>query len=278
MTVFVGRRDVVSVQGNDAAQYLQGQISQDVDELSVGVSAWSLILQPQGKIDAWFRITRRTNDAFLLDVDEGFGEPLLARLDRFRLRVDVGLELSTWDFQAHSETVEVDAPIVARSIWGTGVDVLGPDLLAPADLVMSAEQYLEGRVRAGVPAMGAELTNDTIPAEVAIVQLSVSFTKGCYTGQELVARMNSRGNNAPRRSRVVEGSGEPPLVGSALFHDGAEIATLTSVAGSSAGGWVALAFVKRASLDLTSASTDTGAAVAIDTTQHELTQHEPTQR
>ena len=79
-------RDVVTASGPDAAAYLQGQISQDLDALDPGDSAWSFVLQPQGKVDAWFRLTRTGPDAFVLDVDAGHGEGLLARLQRFLLR------------------------------------------------------------------------------------------------------------------------------------------------------------------------------------------------
>ena len=195
MSVYVGERDVVLVEGEEATTYLQGQISQDVDQLAPGDSAWSLILQPQGKVDAWFRITRTGSDAYLLDVDTGFGETLLARLKRFKLRTKADLELLTWTLHAYDgePTADVDAPIVAPSATGTGTDVIGPELGDPAGEVATAEEYLRRRILAGVPAMGSELDDSTIPAEAGVVDRSVSFTKGCYTGQELVARVDSRG-------------------------------------------------------------------------------------
>ena len=82
-------RDVVRVSGPDAVTYLQGQLSQDVVALQVGACAWTFVLQPQGKVDAWFRITRLADDSFLCDVDAGFGEALVTRLNRFKLRVKV---------------------------------------------------------------------------------------------------------------------------------------------------------------------------------------------
>lgn len=99
-SVYVGERDVVSVSGGDAMSYLQGQLSQDVETMAVGQSAWSLILQPQGKVDAWFRVTKVSDEHFLLDVDHEWGELLMARLKRFMLRVDVQLELETWTWLA----------------------------------------------------------------------------------------------------------------------------------------------------------------------------------
>lgn len=250
MSVFVGERDVLSVSGADAESYLQGQVSQDVAKLAVGESAWSLILQPQGKVDAWFRITRVANDGFLLDVDAGHGETLLARVKRFMMRVKVELDLATWTLHAYDGEIErstVDAPIVSASADGLGIDVIGPDLVPPAADEISAADYLRRRIEGGIPAMGSELGESTIPAEAGIVNRSVSFTKGCYTGQELVARVDSRGDNTPRRLRIVSGSG-PASVGDDLHHDGAVAGTITSIAPTGE-SWVALAYIKRSFLD-----------------------------
>ncbi|MGH9075819.1 MAG: hypothetical protein ACRDZQ_17135, partial [Acidimicrobiales bacterium] len=86
-------RDVVRVTGPDAAGYLQGQLSQDLAALAVGGSAPSLLLSPQGKVDAWLRVSRVAEDGFLLDTDAGWGEAVVARLGRFRLRSKVELSL-----------------------------------------------------------------------------------------------------------------------------------------------------------------------------------------
>jgi folate-binding protein YgfZ len=96
--------------------------------------------------------------------------------------------------------------------------------------------------------MGRELDDKTIPAETGLVERAVSFTKGCYTGQELVARIDSRGGNVPRRLRgvVVAGDALPP-VGAAVSVEGKDVGSLTSVAWSAArSAAVALAFVGRA--------------------------------
>ena len=90
--------------------------------------------------------------------------------------------------------------------------------------------------------MGAELTEDTIPAEAGqwVVDASVSFTKGCFTGQELVARIDSRGGNVPRHLRILDAEGPAPAPGTELELDGAVVGRVTSSAGS-----IALAYVKR---------------------------------
>ena len=265
MSVYVATRDVVSVAGADASSYLQGQISQDVDALSVGDSAWSLILQPQGKVDAWFRITRTGDERFLLDVEPGYGPSLLARIERFLLRVAVDVDLATWDHHRYpSNPPEVDAPIVAPALWGGGVDVIGADLERPPGPYATFDEYERGRLHAGIPAMGAELDESTIPAEAGIVDLSVSFTKGCYTGQELVARVDSRGGNTPRRLRILSGSGPAPAPGSALRDGDSEVGLLTSaVADSAPDTWVGLGYIRRAGLDLDLVLTEAGVAASV---------------
>src|SRR5690606_40866239 len=79
-------RDVVRVAGPDAVDYLQGQLSQDVAALGPGEAAWSFLLQPTGKVDAWLRVTRTGDDELVLDVDARHGEAVVARLRRFLLR------------------------------------------------------------------------------------------------------------------------------------------------------------------------------------------------
>ncbi|HMQ29048.1 MAG TPA: glycine cleavage T C-terminal barrel domain-containing protein, partial [Acidimicrobiales bacterium] len=99
-----------------------------------------------------------------------------------------------------------------------------------------------------VPAMGTELDEHTIPAEAGVVERSVSFTKGCYTGQELTARIDSRGGNVPRHLRglVLVGDGaEVPPAGAEIVVAGNVVGTVTSAAPGTAGGVVALGYVKR---------------------------------
>lgn len=249
MSVFVGERDVVEISGPEAATYLQGQVSQEVLSLPVGESAWSFILQPQGKVDSWFRLTRSADDRFLLDVDAGHGEALLARIKRFLLRTKVELDLQTWTLHAYDAPMEStpDAPIVAPASDGLGVDVIGPDLGEPEGELVSFDAHEKRRILAGVPAMGPELDENTIPAESRMVDRSVDFDKGCYTGQELVARVDSRGDNAPRRLRIITGEGAAS-VGDALSFEGGDVGQLTSVAPDGE-GFVALGYVKRAALE-----------------------------
>ena len=108
--------------------------------------------------------------------------------------------------------------------------------------------------------MGSELTEATIPAEARIVDRSVSFTKGCYTGQELVARVDSRGDNTPRRLRIVSGSGASPSV-TELHSDDDAAGVITSVV-DDGDEWVGLAYVKRSFFDAATLSV-AGAPVTV---------------
>ncbi|HUP84358.1 MAG TPA: glycine cleavage T C-terminal barrel domain-containing protein [Acidimicrobiales bacterium] len=247
--------------GPDAVTFLQGQVSQDVAALAIGSSAWSFVLQPQGKVDAWFRATRTADDELVLDVDGGFGDALVARLERFKLRTRADFERLDWRCLAVRGTPPSPRPpaferewspggaLVLESGWGVaGFDLLGPDPQPPDGVTGgTVEQYEALRIECGVPAMGRELTDRTIPAEAGVVDRSVSFTKGCYTGQELVARIDSRGGNVPRRLRglVLDGDGLP-ADGTPLTIEGEEVGTVTSAARSERlDAAVALAYVKR---------------------------------
>ena len=139
-------------------------------------------------------------------------------------------------------------------------DIFGPDLDASALGLPSIEAaaYTALRIEAGVPKMGSELDESTIPAAAGIVEQSVSFTKGCYTGQELVARIDSRGNNVPKRLlSVVLSASQTPADGATLNVDGEPIATLTSTAYSNhLDASVGLAYIGR--------NIDVGQAITVD--------------
>lgn len=225
------RREVVEVRGADAESFLQGQVSQDVPSIAVGAAAWSFILQPHGKVDAFVRISRLSGDHFLLDVDRGYGDAVRARLEKFTLRSAVVIAPLDWTVLALRGPSLAD-PAVAAAVdaaratgafaapftWPGfgGVDLIGPkgSTEVPDGVHLCSEASYEAlRIEAGVPVMGAELDERTIPAEAGVNDLAVHFRKGCYTGQELVARINSRGGNVPRHLRavVVIGDEEPVL-------------------------------------------------------------------
>jgi tRNA-modifying protein YgfZ len=197
------QRDVVTVDGPDAATYLQSQASQDLRGMAAGESRWTFLLQPTGRVDVLARVTMLGEETFRLDTDLGFGPVLEARLNRFKIRV-----------KATVTVVDDEA----------GSVVAGED----------------ERIAAGWPRMGAEIIGgETIPAETGLADVAVSYTKGCYPGQELVERMDSRGSTAPRHLAVLPR--RPDDVADApVLRDGVEIGRITSV-----GTTQVLAYIKR---------------------------------
>jgi folate-binding protein YgfZ len=199
----LGARDVVTMAGPDALSYLQSQLSQEVRDLPVGDDRWTLLLSPNGRVEVLARVRHTAEEAFELDTDAGWGQALLERLQRFKIRVRAELSL---------------------------------DAAQPPDADPAIERM---RIEAGWPRMGAEIVpGETIPAETGVAAVAVSFTKGCYPGQELVERMDSRAATAPRSLRrlTVETGCSPgdPITAA----DGSPVGTITSVSGTTALGYV----------------------------------------
>ena len=244
-------RDFLFASGADAMTFLQGQLSQDVEKMAPGDSALSFLLQPQGKVDALLRVTREADDRFVLDTDAGWGERVRERLERFKLRVKCDIGPLPWRCFA------VRGPRAHELAQGTnadwpglpGVDQIGEEIgPLPEARLCDLQAYEAVRIEAGVPVMGKEIDEKTIPAETGVVDRAVSFTKGCFTGQELVARIDSRGGNVPRHLRgIVVGTNVVPPVGATVEADGKEVGVLTSVAESlERRAPVGLAYVRRA--------------------------------
>jgi folate-binding Fe-S cluster repair protein YgfZ len=249
--VAVALREVISVQGPDAGRYLQGQLSQDVIAMA-GTSAWSFILEPNGRVCAWLRVHRLADDEYRLEVEPGGGDAVVTRLRRFLLRTDATIsEPETWSMLARRWSPEHMrlGEELTHALCGVpvGPGVAGSDALVAMDQEAAArivdavavpsdalERY---RIAHGVPSLGAELTEETIPGEAGawVIENSVCFTKGCYTGQELVTRIHSRGGNVPKpiRLMVLDGSaaiGTGPAAGSQVLLEGAVVGRVTSSA------------------------------------------------
>ena len=238
------QRDVITVTGSDAKTYLHSQLSQDIASLQPGDVRVSLLLQPTGKVDSLLRVTCASADRFVMDCDPGFGESTVARLSRFKIRVNAEIELQrqTWRAVRSTETavLSIDGAIPAWRQDGTAVDVFSPNMTLPSTLREGTEaELLDSRVRALWPEMGVDITTEMIPAETSVVEVAVSFTKGCYPGQELVERMDSRGSMAPRRlCRVICASGTHPQ--DEVLVNGEVVGKYTTVS-----GMIALALIKR---------------------------------
>lgn len=240
-------RDVVIVSGPDTFSFLQSLVSQDVDGLADGAVVASLLLTPKGKVDSWFRLVRVGDDAWL-DCEAGFGDALRTSLERFKLRVKVEIASPTepWGMVAVRGDDAVEVPASCRALpvsWasGAGVDVIGPraDLAALSDRGLDADGYERARVEAGVPRLGLDLDESTIPQEAWLDRDSVSFTKGCFLGQELVARIDSRGHVNRQLRRIRPRDAAVVLARDAEVEvDGKVVGTITSAIPGLALGYI----------------------------------------
>jgi folate-binding protein YgfZ len=242
-------RDVVLVSGADAADYLQTQLTQDVVALEDGASTWSFLLTPKSEIIAVVRVTRH-EDTMLIDVEPSWGQAVLDRIDGLLFRMDVSFALEKWTGVAWrgpgAADVSADAPVVSQTPWPgiEGVDVVGPDVSVPDGAEERSLEALDAmRVLSGWPAMGSEIEGSATPAMTGLVDSMVSFTKGCYTGQEFVARVHYRDAAPPKR--LVRVRFHPCAAvesGSAIEVDGETVGAITSVSACSP---VALGYLKR---------------------------------
>jgi folate-binding protein YgfZ len=234
---------LVVVAGPDATTFLQSIVSQDLDPVAVGETVASLLLHPQGKLDVVFRATRVDDAAWWLDTEPQAATRLAAGLARFRIRVDVDIQDRTADSACASVVAPPDLVVALDALtiptrWGPreGVDVVGPAsavdawVLASGLGVGSAAELEALRIASGVPTQGVDVDETTIPQEAFLEVDAVSFTKGCFVGQELVCRIDSRGHvNRFLRRLTLPGVAVPPP-GADVVHDGRTVGAVTSAA------------------------------------------------
>lgn len=258
--------DVLVVRGPEAVSYLQGQVSADVVTLEPGQSTLALLLEPTGKLEAVLRLWRTDENVVLIDTDRGAGDEVEARLRRFLLRTDATIERLEWDrvvirgpgaTRWSDRLVGTGAELVGLGMWPgvEGLDLLGPDVEVPGGLDPASPELLESmRITAGWPAPGSEVVPGVIPAEIGpwLITAAVSFDKGCYVGQELTARIDSRGGNVPRRLRSFElDEGRSVVPGHEIVdEEGSPVGTVTSAAEDPrTGRFVVCGYVRRAAGD-----------------------------
>ncbi len=258
----VGRHEIVWARGPDAVTFLDSLLTQDLTVLGPGQVARSLLLEPRGKLRAILWLAVGDGEVGLI-ADAGYGSLVGEDLNRFKLRVDVELDAAPtplselWGPASHK--VLADAGLPAPDGWqrlGDTVVVradLGPlpryfvagaaELPAPPAGTLAADAV---RIEAGEPRMGIDVDSKTIPQESGLVPATVSFTKGCYLGQELVARIDSRGHVNRHLRGVVLGTNVLPPPGAALVAGDRDVGTLTSLGESLAlRAPVGLALVRR---------------------------------
>jgi folate-binding protein YgfZ len=276
-------RGAVLVEGPDALKFLQSLLSADIEPLADGQGAHALLLQPQGKLDTDLRLLR-VGDAAWLDCEVGRGEGLAASLRRFKIRIKAEVTDRTGEWgcltlrgpkvaelleaagapplpdEPHAHVPwDLDAARLVRADWPggpPGVDIVGPveelarvwaALVAAGFTPAGFTAYESARVRAGVPRQGLDIDEKTIPQEAFLELDAVSFTKGCFLGQELVCRIDSRGhvNRLLRGLRIDPGGiATTPPAGAGIVVGDKEVGALTTVARSE-DGVLALGYVRR---------------------------------
>jgi folate-binding protein YgfZ len=177
-------RAFVRVAGPDASDYLQRMLSNDVEALGVGGSCEALLLTAKARVIAPLRVVRRADDEYLLSTEPELGERVRTELVRARFAAKAEIEP-----EQHEAWFVLD-----------GDEVLDE---RPAGDEVGNEEYERWRIAAGIPRWGAEIDDRVLPAEAGLDETHVSFTKGCYPGQEPIARQHHRGK-VNRRMRVLE--------------------------------------------------------------------------
>jgi folate-binding protein YgfZ len=185
-------RSYVAVRGPDAVDFLQRMLSNDVEQDADVFPA--LLLTAKGRIVAPLRVWRRRPDDFLLLTEPGLGETVRSTLLRARFAANCAV-----DPEEHTSVLVFGvADGLPGELPGT-VEVLDGDFEATLD----DEEFERARIETRVPAWGKELDESILPAEAGLDRTHISFTKGCFPGQEPIARLHYRGH-ANRELRVLD--------------------------------------------------------------------------
>ena len=210
-------RAFIRVSGPDAEDYLQRMVSNDVAALDVGGACEALLLTPKARIIAPLRVVRRAADDFLLLTEPELGEPVRSQLLRARFAA-----------KAEIEPEQHESWLVLG-----GEEVL--DERPPGDDA-SEEEYERWRIEARVPSWGRELDDSVLPAEAGLEETHIDFSKGCYPGQEPIARQHYRGK-VNRRLRLLDVVGEVEPGDELVFND-KKVGRITSAVNGVALGYV----------------------------------------
>ncbi|MGB8004596.1 MAG: hypothetical protein WCF27_10095 [Gaiellaceae bacterium] len=223
------RRANLRVAGPDAADYLQRMVSNDVEALAVDEACDALLLTAKARVIAPLRIVRRSEQDFLVLTEPELGETVRAQLLRTRFAAKAEIE-----------------PEQHESWLVLGGDEVLDD--RPAGEEVSDEELERWRIESGIPRWGSEIDERILPAEAGLDETHISFSKGCYPGQEPIARQRYRGK-VNRRLRVleIEGDAEP---GDELQLDGKPVGRITSAVKGVALGYVRVAVPEDATLNI----------------------------
>ncbi|MDE3132439.1 MAG: folate-binding protein YgfZ [Acidobacteriota bacterium] len=268
-------RGKLALTGADARDFLQGQVTQDVAALTAGQGCYAAFLTPKGKMLGDLRVLDAGTE-LLLDTERVALQALFNMIRRYSLGYAVELHKRTLECgllsligpladelvtsggatpgpAEHEHQMVTLGGAPARAVrTDVGIDLLvaAPDAEAVRAAVLEAGAVAVGeaaaeclRIERGRPRYGVDLDDSVIPQEAGLNARAVSFTKGCYVGQETVARLFYRGR--PNRELRGLSSGQPLAVGTELASEQRVVGTVTSAALSPRLGAIALALVRR---------------------------------
>lgn len=259
-------RAVLELTGPEAAEFLQGQVSNDIEALEPGHGCYATLLDHKGKLRTDLRVTRLADDRLLVDAEPVGRAPLAHNFEMYSLGRDVKPEdvsderavLSLIGPRAHELLADPpereehacnEADGVVQVTTDLGVDLIVPagreaEVRGALDVPDADEQAAEVlRVERGRPRLGLDMDASTMPQEAGINERAVSFTKGCYVGQETVARLHYRGK--PNRHMRGLKLGGPAQHGDPIALGEKQVGSVGSVVDSPAHGAIALALVRR---------------------------------
>jgi folate-binding protein YgfZ len=258
-------RDLVRLAGEDRVEFLQGMVSNDVKSLIIDDTVYAAVLTPKGGMVSDARILRRTDD-FLIQVEPGRGSVLREFLERYVISEDVTLSDVSGDYEmlalvgpraidvlqsALSTSAVPEAPraavrqsfsgtplwILRDETWGDGGFSLWMPTVAASGLAERLDKTAPARwvgfeaaeilrVEAGTPRFGADMDEHTLPLE-ANLERAIHYNKGCYIGQEVIARATYRGHVNRKLTGFLLGDALPPARAE-LLREGKKVGWLTS--------------------------------------------------
>ena len=264
---------LIAIRGADAAEYLEGQLTNEIEALAPGEGRYAALLDRKAHIQGDMRVLRRSADEILLALEAAARDAVVRHLDMYR----IGREVEVEDLSADHGLVSVIGPAAtaALAIAPLGAEHahreerigeasclavatdLGVDLLVGASAREAILAALEAagvepvsedaaeilRIESGRPRFGREMGPQAMPAEAGIVDRAVSFTKGCYMGQEPVARLHHRGRpNRHLRGLRLE---SPATAGESVRLGDRAVGVIGTAVLSPVHGPIALAILRR---------------------------------
>ena len=259
-------RAVLELSGPEAAEFLQGQVTNDVEALEPGSGCYAALLDHKGKIRTDMRVLRLAPDRLIVDA-EGSGRAVLAHVFQ---TYSLGRQVTHKDLSDDHTVLSLIGPKAAERLdpapgpsehdhamtpYGIAVRTdVGVDLICGQSQAAAARAELEVaevseeaaeclRIESGRPRLGRELDSSTIPQEAGLNERAVSFTKGCYVGQETVARLHYKGK--PNRHLRGLRLSAPAAQGDPIVLGDKQVGTVGSACVSPTYGPIALALIRR---------------------------------